>query len=391
MCPRKSSTTLGSVLGYTIPRLHEGKKWYIDFNAFDPDTGTLRRKKYYITRQSSKREMRATAAALIEKLCSRLRNGWTPWALSGNIRGTILLDDILEKYLLSLQTIIRRSTYHSMVSRVNIMREYIQSLAAPPMYAFQYDRSFISDFLDWTVESRNVSARTRNNYRAWCNALAQFMIERNYISENPVTAIRKLKAQKTKRKPLSQQMLHQLFNHLRSTDRHFLLACMMEYYTFIRPNELRHIHIQDISVMDQTVFIPSEVSKNKRDGKVALNPDIIQLMIELRVLERPGHWYLFGRKFMPSPDLAGSDMFNKHWHKVRHHLRWDDNIKFYSLKNSGIRDLGNEAGIVVARDQARHSDISTTNIYLSDMGLSAPEAAKHFRGALTSPEKTPPS
>jgi hypothetical protein len=55
---------------------------------------------------------------------------------------------------------------------------------------------------------------------------------------------------------------------------------------------------------------------------------------------------------------------------------------FYSLKDSGIRDLANAAGIVVARDQARHADISTTNKYLQGSSLTVHEETKHFEGHL---------
>ena len=61
--------------------------------------------------------------------------------------------------------------------------------------------------------------------------------------------------------------------------------------------------------------------------------------------------------------------FNKRWQKMRKVLKWDNCYQFYSLKDSGIRDLANAQGVVVARDQARHSDISTTNKYIQKHGV----------------------
>lgn len=63
-------------------------------------------------------------------------------------------------------------------------------------------------------------------------------------------------------------------------------------------------------------------------------------------------------------------------------LKFPDSYQFYSLKDSGIRDLANTEGIVIARDQARHADISTTNKYLQGNGLSVHEETKHFEGGL---------
>lgn len=161
-----------------------------------------------------------------------------------------------------------------------------------------------------------------------------------------------------------------------------LLACRMEYYTFIRPQELTCIKIGDISVAEQSVFISSSDSKNKRDGKVGLNTEIIKLMIDLEVFSHPSDWYLFGDKMRCSPTKGSSEQFRRQWIKIRKALKFSDEYQFYSLKDSGIRDLANSAGIVVARDQARHTDISTTNKYLQGRDLPVHDETKTFKGDL---------
>ncbi len=383
MSPRRNASHLINVLGYTFPRLHEGKEWYIDFYSIDPSTGEPRRKKFYIPAMKNKRERRAFADALIERTASKLRIGWNPWVLNENIRSSTPFDEVLDKYLSNLSRSYRKSSVNNYTSRAKILRDYISTLSAPPMYAWHYDRAFVNDFLDWILTDRKGSARTRNNYRGWCSALGEWMVERNYLSENPVTKIRKIQEPKKARQPLTPQMLHELFLHLRRNDRHFLLACMMEYYTFIRPHELRFVRIGDISVKDMTVFIAGHVSKNKMDGKVSLNEDTVSLMLELHVLEQPSHYYLFGPELSPSCIQAPDDIFNKTWATLRKRLQWPEDIKFYSLKDSGIRDLSESKGVVTARDQARHQDIATTNKYLQGRDLSAPEGAKHFKGSLS--------
>ena len=76
-------------------------------------------------------------------------------------------------------------------------------------------------------------------------------------------------------------------------------------------------------------------------------------------------------------------MFRRKWNKlVRKGLGWDDCYQFYSLKDSGLRDLANAEGIVIARDQARHTDVSTTNKYLQGRDKPVHEEVKHFKGNL---------
>ena len=92
--------------------------------------------------------------------------------------------------------------------------------------------------------------------------------------------------------------------------------------------------------------------------------------------------YLFGKGLLPSEKKASSEVFRREWIKLRKELKWADCYQFYSLKDSGIRDIANSQGIVIARDQARHSDISTTNKYLTGRDLPVHDEAKHFEGEL---------
>lgn len=79
--------------------------------------------------------------------------------------------------------------------------------------------------------------------------------------------------------------------------------------------------------------------------------------------------------------MIAVNRFRLEWARVRKVLKFPDTYQFYSLKDSGIRDLANAEGIVVARDQARHTDIAVTNKYLKQPRV-VHEATKHFKGEL---------
>lgn len=207
-------------------------------------------------------------------------------------------------------------------------------------------------------------------------------MERDYISTNPVEKIRNVAEDAKKRQPLTPQMLRQLSRYLREKNPLFFLACMMEYYTMIRPEELSNVRIRDVNLKEQSVFIPASVSKNKRDGKVGLNDEIARMMIDLDLFSHDGDCFIFGDKMRTCRTKASGEIFRRQWLKVRKALRWGDEYQFYSLKDSGIRDLANAMGIVIARDQARHTDISTTNKYLQGRDLPVHDETKHFKGEL---------
>ena len=49
MCSTKRrGASLNSIIPYTLPKLHTGKNWYIDFKAYDPLEQKMKRKKYML-------------------------------------------------------------------------------------------------------------------------------------------------------------------------------------------------------------------------------------------------------------------------------------------------------------------------------------------------------
>lgn len=386
------------VLPYSLPVLHMGKSCYVDFFCFDPVVGQMRRKKYNLNRFKTKAEKKARAAEIISSVTARLRSGWNVWIKTDSTREHTPFSECLELYKVYLNRseetgTMKSKTAYGYLSYLGIFTDWLQNRIVPVKFCYQVDTILLSDFLDFVLIDRESSPRTRNNYLIWLSTFCAWMVEKGYLKENPASKIKKIKEDAKKRDALTTDELVRLQTHLGKTNEHFLLACLMEYYTFIRPIELSQIKLEHISIKDQKVFIPSAISKNRRDGMVGLNDEIIRLIIELKIFEKPSHCFLFGKDFKPSEKQADSRIFREYFMKVREELKWDDSKQFYSLKDSGIRDLANAEGIVVARDQARHSDIATTNKYLKGDSMVVHEQTKHFKGALSTPtqskEETP--
>ena len=62
--PQKS--TIDEIISFTYPRLRENDPaWYVEFYAFDPVRGKMRRKRIKINRLATKKQRREYAAGLI--------------------------------------------------------------------------------------------------------------------------------------------------------------------------------------------------------------------------------------------------------------------------------------------------------------------------------------
>ena len=381
MCSKFCTGKSSDLVGYTPPTLHKGVRWFVDFSAYDPARGLMRRKRYYSTDNLSVSAKKHRAAEIMEVLTKQLCQGWNPWLTNDESRGFVLFENCLERYSEYVDRMDRKRTRQSYSSKVNILKDFIAVQTNPIKYAYQFDVTFCTDFIDWIFLDRESSPRTRNNYRGWLYSLAEFLIARKHIKTNPVEHIRVMPEHEKFRKDLSPQMLKQMATHLNKVDKPFYLACLMQYYTLIRPGEMSNLKIGDISIKRQSVFVSKEFSKNHKDAEVGLNKIVIKLMLDLGIFNYPNDFYLFGSKFKPSKEKYGAYQFNIRWKAMRKALNWDDCYQFYSLKDSGIRDLANAQGVVVARDQARHSDISTTNKYIQKHGVQ--QVTLNFEGNLT--------
>lgn len=377
------------LITYTFPKLHETKSWYIDFFCYDPLGGKMRRKKFHLDRIEGIRQRRKYAADLIHTLTTKLANGWNCWADTNRSKGFHLMSDVFETYSLYLKRmfktdVIKESTWLSYKSYLFNFRTWLEEDSDYDVtYVYQLSKEIVVAFLDYMFLERDVSARTRNSYKGWLSVFGEFLVEKSYLGENPAAGISKLRVRGKERDAIGKEDLLKLHDFLYEHNKFFLLACMMEYYTFIRPNELTYIRIADIHVKAQKVLVSRTFTKNGQDGAVGLNEEILRLMAELNIFSYPSNFYLFGGKdFRPGIIKQHNRVFRDYFVGVRKVLKWPEAYKFYSLKDAGIRDLANSKGIVIARDQARHSDISTTNKYLKGCDLAVHEETKHFKGNL---------
>ena len=378
--------TPAQIIGFTLPRLHTGKNWYVDFFAYDPVSDGMKRKKYMLDRTRNRSDRRKMATLLISNLTQRLITGWNPFVRNDSTRHLTPFGEVLQNYrdyvaALEAKGTLKGKTAYDYLGRVKSLEEYIGECHVGIRYVYQFDRSFIVDYLDYLILDKDVSATTRNNHRTWLSTFCSWLAERKYIDRNPCEDIHMLREKEKKRDALTASALTRMREYLYNYNRHFLLACMMEYYTFIRPDELRHIRIGYVSITDREVMVPADVAKNHKERRVGLNKKVIHLMIELNIFDAPSHYYIFGDNLKPGPEMTYLNSFRYEWGKMRKALRWPDSYQFYSLKDSGIRDLANAEGVVVARDQAGHSDVAVTNRYLKK-GREVPDNVKNFEGLL---------
>lgn len=369
--------------GFTLPVLHQASHWYVDFYARHLETEEMKRKRYAIPMYLPPRERKERASFLISRLTQQLMEGWSPWndeRTNSGIHGFTLFSKCIALYLEAVNSKGRKKTKDNYLSRMNILMLFVESTDNKIKYAWEFDTRLCKCFIEWLINTLHICPRTANNYRGWLHGLGEFLVNHRFIIRNPVNELPILPEHEKIRKDIDEDMLARLAEYLKEDNLFFYLACLMEYYTMIRPSELVNLKVGDIHIEKQAIYVDGSFSKNYRSSLVGLNDAIMRVIIQLDIASYPSDYFLFSDYFMPGKTQKRADMLNKKWKKVREALGWPRCYQFCSLKDSGIRNLANAEGVVVARDQARHSDVAVTNKYIQQH--EAHECTKHFKGAL---------
>ena len=386
MTASKNEDFFGDILDWEYPKRHTSKSDdYISFKAKDPVTGKLRQKKYSLMQYAKGNERDMMAGQMTANLLRRLQGGWNPFVPDIENRSGTLFTEVTAEYRKTLKVEESKG-----VKKPKTVVDYCSRLKQFESWAIEHKISqmrhctsaVVDMYLQYKLVEVCVTPRSRNNDRTFLSAFFGWCVSRRYLLKNPCEDVKSVKNGPKQRVPLTDGELIRVRTYLLEHDRHYLLAVYMQYFTLIRPKELAHLRLCDISIERQTVIVPEKWSKNGREEPVALNDKIVRLMIELNVFASANSYFLFGKDFKPSAEGADERIFRERWSALRKILHIPKNRKFYSLKDKGIIDLIKAEGAVNARDQARHSSIAVTNTYSVGGGKNVHEETKHFKGKL---------
>lgn len=185
--PKKPSFIIKNtdfVKQYTMPVLREGSVWYIEFYAFDPAVNKLRRKRIKINRIRGIAKRRAYARDVMRRITQQLSEGWNPW-VEKDCSNLITMAEMLSKYEQYVDKMFnennyRKQTYASYKSYLKNLSDYINK-NAPIYYLYQFDKGYITRFLDHIFLERDNGARTRNNYLSWLAVLCGWCVDHNFL------------------------------------------------------------------------------------------------------------------------------------------------------------------------------------------------------------------
>ena len=378
------------VMEWTVPMYHKGRENYVDFYAVDPATGRMRRKKVMVDHIKIVRVRNAYARALVEELTQKLMRGWNPFVEQRSGAQFTRWEVVVTRYRQYVMKMhgersFREETMRDYLSRLKVLDEWLPTSGYKVFFPYQADGVVMSAFMDYVLIDRNCSPQTYNNYLVWLRGFFGWLKVRRYIHDDPTDGLPSLRVSKRKnRTVIPDGVLVRVRELLSREHPHFLLACSILYYLFVRPHEMSFLRIRDFNIERKTLVLHGDQTKNGQSAVVTLPDHVVRLMVELGVFRHPGEWYLFGNGCRPGAEWRDSKQFRDYWDRhVRRALGLPSEYKFYSLKDTGITGmLRANTDPLSVRDQARHSSLLITNTYTPLDIQEANPLILGFRGVL---------
>ena len=230
----------------------------------------------------------------------------------------------------------------------------------------QVTREDARAFIDFLFD-KHLSPKTVKAYRNGIKTLYNKYIDR-YEPEGFKNPFRKMPVIKTSSRSLmyfSNIQIQKIKEHCKSVNPLLWLACQLQFYCFIRPNELRQLKVEYVNLNGGYIEIPGFVSKNRKTQKVSI-PSALLPDLNFLAGHDPDLFIFSG----PGPIALPRDRLSK-WHKkVLDELNIKGRYGFYSWKHTGVV-AAYKAGIDMKdlQMQLRHHSLDMVNEYLKDLGI----------------------
>jgi integrase len=358
------------------PRLVSScENWYIEWWELDHNTEQMRRfrRRFMLNRIPGKRKRKAQALRIIQRITEQLTHsgyyGIDPID-QPSAEDWPLIEAIEKAMHLKAQSASKgsRNSYRSMGK---IFVTYIRQKRLQKLPAHRFSRREAIRYMDYLSIQKKLGARSYNNHLTYCKSLFQLLIDREYLEKNPFDRIKRKRAKGKNRREFLPDESRTVALWLMKKDIWLFRAIMLQYFCFIRPNEMRQLRFKDFFWKENTLMVPSRIAKARRRDSVTIPPPVKAVFPPDDIRHYPASYYLFASGIRPGKNPCGKNAFNEAHAKHLIHLKNKgklnnlEGLSFYSWKDSGLTDLGQSIGLLDLMRQARHMDPNETMQYIN--------------------------
>jgi integrase len=223
------------------------------------------------------------------------------------------------------------------------------------------------DYFQYLANEKHLDRDTIDKFYMHIKAVFKYAIKKGEATTIPFDLVafpRKVKDQSAD--VIQPDHLRTLLIEIKEKDPQLFLACMIQFYCFIRPGrELRFLKVNDIYLDDGLIKINQFNAKNHKEQIVTMPQQLIDICYEYGIDKADKNLYIFGPKGKYATKPVSENMLRFRFNKFKKALNLPNGYKFYSFKHTGASML-HKSGISMRElmDQLRHTRLSATEHYL---------------------------
>ncbi|MCR4582003.1 MAG: phage integrase N-terminal SAM-like domain-containing protein, partial [Prevotella sp.] len=172
----------------------DGKDSYLFYYVRNPDSGKLVRFKIMLNKYQKGAERDFMAAQISANVYNNFLKGITPFTAPSVGRTATPIKAVIGRYKTYVKKLEQKGamsekTRIDYFSRLNIFEEWLDDRHYGNRKVYELDTALLTDFLDYILLDRETSTLTRNNYRTWMSAFCSWLVEKQYLPDNPTGKI----------------------------------------------------------------------------------------------------------------------------------------------------------------------------------------------------------
>lgn len=280
--------------------------------------------------------------------------------------------EILASFLNEKEIQLKKKSLSTYKSQNKVFCGWLSSQGKLDIPICDIKQEYISEFFLYLAREKDLDRPTCQKYYISIKAVFQYAKKRKEIIELPFDLV----VFPSKKKDCSAQLIPQevmkpLFDDIKENDYQLFLACMIEYYCFIRPgNEMRSLKPTNFDLNNGTIKIDASIAKNGRARVVTMPTKLIEYCKEYGIDKENNNRYVFGcnRYFDTKP--VSENMLRYRFNRFRDKHKISKGVKLYSMKHVGATTL-HQSRLVSTHDlmtQLGHSSLTSTQYYVKKLG-----------------------
>jgi len=353
-------------------------RWYIIFYAWDVKQNQLVRKRdYSINEYKSTDEKVAFAKDRIKQINALLEKGYHIDEAKQQRqelipRNKVLpIGEVLFKMLEIKLPVLRPRTKSSYRHAAKDFLSFLDSISKSSYSPSSISKQDIINYSDHLLTEKRVGPKTRNNYLTYLRSLFSEMVHREFIEQNPLSNVKDLAVTiSTRNRAFDQSHINILKEEIPNVDTDLWHFVQFIYYCYIRPAEIVRLKIKHIFLKQNKIFVPAEISKNKKSEYVSIPTTLRGTISKMNLEQFPETYHIFSKTGKPGTEKMRDNEMTKRHRKILDGLDFDKDFTLYSWKHTGnVRAYKAGIDIKSIQRQNRHHSLDMTDKYLKSLGL----------------------